>query len=68
MIRTKMTGKQLRGIRQKFGMTQEQLASELEMERSMIAKWETGVAIISRSRAKLIRLVLKGKKVAGAIP
>ena len=54
-----MTGEQLRRIRRQRGMTQEDLALALEIGRSAVAKMETGVAAITPSRAKMIRLVLK---------
>jgi len=59
MATTKMTGEQLKRLRQQHGLTQEDLALKLAMERSAIAKWETDVTDIPPSRAKMIRLVLK---------
>ena len=37
--------KNIRDLRKKANMTQEPLAMEMEIDRSTVAKWETGAAI-----------------------
>lgn len=36
-----MTGEKLKELREKTGLTQSQLATNLDIQREMIARWET---------------------------
>ena len=57
-----MTGKQLKKLRKARGLSQSRLAELLFVDRSAVTKWETGGAPITKSRAKMIGMVLTEKK------
>jgi transcriptional regulator with XRE-family HTH domain len=54
-----MTGSELKVLRIKCGMTQEQLADKIGTHKSVISRWEKGRSNISKSSQKLIEAVLK---------
>ena len=57
-----MTGKQLKKLRKARGWSQNELAKWLCVDRSAVTKWETGGAPITKSRAKMIGMVLNEQK------
>ena len=57
-----MTGKQLKKLRKARGWSQGELAELLSVDRSAVTKWETGGAPITKSRAKMIGMVLNEQK------
>jgi transcriptional regulator with XRE-family HTH domain len=58
-----MTGKEVRAIRRKMGLTQQELADRVGVARNTIARWEMGVMGVRESAARLLRLLAApGKK------
>jgi transcriptional regulator with XRE-family HTH domain len=51
-----MTGKQLRTIRRRLGLTQKDLAKELAVAWNTVARWERDEVPIRESVARLIRM------------
>lgn len=51
-----MTGAQLRAARLRLGLTQQQLADTLDVDRTSVARWETGAQPLPR----LVALALHG--------
>jgi transcriptional regulator with XRE-family HTH domain len=51
-----MTGKQLRSLRAKLGLTQKQLAEKLAVSSNTVARWERDEVEISEPIARLIRM------------
>ncbi len=43
-----MTGEQIRALRLSLGLTQEQLAERLEVDRNTVARWERGERFADR--------------------
>ena len=54
-----MTGKELREIRRKLGLSQAKLAAQLGITSNSLARQERGVLGISEPVAKLARLLLE---------
>ena len=52
-----MTGKQLRAIRRKLGLTQKELAKELGIHWNSVARQERGEVGVSEPIARLVRLM-----------
>ncbi|MCI0371432.1 MAG: helix-turn-helix domain-containing protein [candidate division NC10 bacterium] len=52
-----MTPAALRRIRRDLGLTQEQLAKELGVDRVSVARWETAARPISEPVARLVRRI-----------
>jgi transcriptional regulator with XRE-family HTH domain len=57
-----MDGEELRRIRKRLGLSQSQLAEQLGITTSSVARQEQGVIGISGSTAKLARLLLKWRR------
>jgi len=59
-----MTGKQLRTIRRKLGLTQKELARELGIHWNSVARQERGEVGITEPIARLVRLIAaqRGKR------
>ena len=53
-----MTPDELIALRKKIGISQKELADKLRIDRSAVTRWESGHAVISKSRAEHIRFVL----------
>lgn len=56
-----MTPMGLRRIRRELGLTQEQLAKVLGVDRVTVARWETGVRAISEPVARLVKRFAAGQ-------
>lgn len=56
-----MTGEDLLKLREKAGLTQSQLAADLEIQREMIARWETKGGI-SKVYQKILTNYFKQKR------
>jgi DNA-binding transcriptional regulator YiaG len=56
-----MTGKQLRKVRVRLGLTQKQLAAELGIHWNSLARWERDEVTITEPMARLIRMVAAHK-------
>jgi DNA-binding transcriptional regulator YiaG len=54
-----MTGKEVRTIRQRLGLTQLEFAAQVGVTRETIASWETGRHGIRESAARLMQLLAK---------
>lgn len=54
-----MTGKQLRAIRKRHGLTQAELALRLGVTTGAVGHWETGLAKISKLAAAAILAIDK---------
>jgi transcriptional regulator with XRE-family HTH domain len=54
-----MTPKELRDLRLRAGLTQDELAGLLQRDRMTISRWETGKVKIGRAMAWSIRLLIK---------
>jgi len=52
-----MTPKDLKRIRQKLGLTQEDLAERLGVTRITVGRWETGMRRITEPMARLIKRI-----------
>lgn len=52
-----MTGKQIRKIRLRLGLTQTQLAERLGVSRNSVTRWELGLMGIRESAARLLRTI-----------
>lgn len=60
-MQTRYRSEDLQQIREDFGLTQAQLAEELDVELSWVTKREQGVTGMSRSDNTLIRFYLDQK-------
>jgi transcriptional regulator with XRE-family HTH domain len=58
-----MKPEQLRRLRQKLGLTQEELAREVGVARNSVARWERGEMAISEPAARLIQRIAADSKV-----
>ncbi len=52
-----MTPAALKRIRRELGLTQEELAARLGVQRETVARWETGVRRIAEPIARLVRRI-----------
>lgn len=59
LLRPAMTGKELKELRLKANLTQEQLAEKIGSHKQVISRWENERSNISKAYEKLIRIVLK---------
>ncbi len=50
-----MTGKELKELREKYGLTQKNLAEAVETEQAQISRWENELYGISRAYQKLLK-------------
>jgi transcriptional regulator with XRE-family HTH domain len=57
-----MKPEQLRRLRQKLGLTQEELALEVGVARNSVARWERGEMAISEPAARLIQRIADDRK------
>ncbi len=51
-----MTGQELKGLREKYNLTQKDFAEAIQTTQAQISKWENGLHKISRAYQNLIRL------------
>lgn len=56
-LRQEWDAKRIRALREHMGMTQQQMADELEVRQQTISEWETGVHKPHRSTQKTLSLV-----------
>ena len=49
---------EIKSLREKKGLTQEQLAQKLKLDRSTIAKWETGEAMPRADKLPVLAEIL----------
>jgi putative transcriptional regulator len=56
-LRQEWDAKRIRALREHMGMTQQQMADELEVRQQTISEWETGVHRPHRSTQKTLSLV-----------
>jgi DNA-binding transcriptional regulator YiaG len=54
-----MTGREVRAIRQRLGLTQRELAQTVGVERNSVTRWELGLMGIKESAARLLRILAK---------
>lgn len=54
-----MTGEELRRIRKRLGLTQQQLAERLAVHSNSVARWERDEMPIRELTARLVRLLAK---------
>ena len=54
---SRVTGDEVRGIRERLTLTQAELARELGVTRVTVARWETGVYAIPEPTARLLQRV-----------
>jgi DNA-binding transcriptional regulator YiaG len=54
-----MTGKQIRTIRIRLGLTQAELAEKLGVTRNTVTRWESESIGIKESAARLLQLLAK---------
>ena len=60
-----MTGKEVRAIRQRLGLTQAELADKVGVTRNTVTRWEIGLLGIRESAARLLkRLAAESKEKA----
>jgi transcriptional regulator with XRE-family HTH domain len=52
-----MSGKEIRSIRTRLGLTQAQLAEKLGVTRISVTRWEAGQMNIRESAARLLRML-----------
>ena len=57
-----MTGKELRQIRKRLGLSQSQLAKVMETTVTSVARWERGERPISGPVSVLVKLLLEKRK------
>lgn len=60
-----MTPTGVRRIRRDLGLTQEQLAQALGVDRVTVARWELGLRAIPEPTARLVRLLHAGARATG---
>lgn len=56
-LRQEWDAKRIRALREHMGMTQQQMADELEVRQQTISEWETGTHKPHRSTQKTLSLV-----------
>jgi DNA-binding transcriptional regulator YiaG len=56
-----MTGKEVKRIRARLGLTQAQLAEKLGVARVTVARWEVGLLGIRETTARLLKIIAKDK-------
>lgn len=56
-LRQEWDARRIRALREHMGMTQQQMADELEVRQQTISEWETGVHRPHRSTQKTLSLV-----------
>ncbi len=56
-VRHEWDARRIRALREHMGMTQQQMADELEVRQQTISEWETGVHRPHRSTQKTLSLV-----------
>lgn len=56
-VRQEWDAQRIRALREHMGMTQQQMADELEVRQQTISEWETGVHRPHRSTQKTLSLV-----------
>lgn len=56
-LRQEWDAKRIRALREHMGMTQQQMADELEVRQQTISEWETGVHKPHRSTQKTLSMV-----------
>jgi transcriptional regulator with XRE-family HTH domain len=56
-----MTGKQVRGIRNRLGLTQAKLAAKIGVARNTVSRWEVGAASISPLAIRLLERAEAGE-------
>ena len=54
-----MTGKEVKAIRLRLGLTQRELAAEVGVARNTVTRWELGLMGVRESAARLIRILAK---------
>lgn len=54
-----MTGEEVRAIRKRLGLTQQELADKVGVARASVARWEIGAMGIRESAARLLRMLAK---------
>lgn len=52
-----MTAKEVRAIRRRLGLTQQELADKVGVARNTVTRWELGLMGIRESAARLLRLL-----------
>ncbi len=58
-----MTAKEVRAIRRKMGLTQQELADRVGVARNTVARWEMGAMGVRESAARLLkRLAAESKE------
>lgn len=56
-----MRASEVRRIRQRLGLTQEDFAALIAVTRVTVARWETGKVAVTKPMAKLIRMVMQSR-------
>lgn len=56
-LRQEWDAKRIRALREHMGMTQQQMADELEVRQQTISEWETGIHRPHRSTQKTLSMV-----------
>uniref|UniRef100_A0A6H1Z8D9 Putative DNA binding, helix-turn-helix domain containing protein n=1 Tax=viral metagenome TaxID=1070528 RepID=A0A6H1Z8D9_9ZZZZ len=59
MGRGKLTPEQVKTIRERLGMTQQELATACDMTLSSVSRWERGIGVPSRVATRTIKEVLR---------
>lgn len=54
-----MTGKEVRAIRLRLGLTQTELAEKVGVARNTVTRWELGLMGVRESAARLIQFLAK---------
>ncbi len=52
-----MTGREVRNIRQRLGLTQRELADRLGVARNTVTRWELGLMGVKESAARLLQIL-----------
>lgn len=60
-----MTGKEVRAIRRKLGLTQQELADRVGVARNSVTRWELGIIGIKESAVLLLKRLAKEDKAHG---